>query len=162
MWFAFSGYLCVFQLTGQIVDQIYDVMREEWVVATPEESVRQKWIEVMLNHLSFPKELLVVEKQLSQLPHLSHKAQIPERRIDLLAYYKEEESLSPLLLLECKCTALNHKTLLQVSGYNEFVRAPYVAICNETEILVGFEKIRGELETLDFLPAYPLLLKALT
>lgn len=143
------------------MEQIYDTIREQWVVSTPEEIVRQKWIEVMLNHLSFPKELIIAEKRLSLLPHLDPSLRLPERRVDLLAYFKKDETLNPLLLLECKCTPLNLKTLLQVSGYNEFVKAPYVAICNETEILVGYEKVPGELETIDFLPAYPLLIKAL-
>ena len=142
--------------------QVYDQMREKWVVSTPEEVVRQKWIEVMLGHLSFPKELIITEKRLSLLPHLSGQVNLPERRIDLLAYTKKNDELKPLLLMECKCVPLNTKTLLQVSGYNEYVGAPYVAICNETEILVGFEKNEGELETLDFLPAYSLLLKALS
>lgn len=144
------------------MEQIYDSIRQQWVVATPEEVVRQKWIEVMLEHLSFPKELIIVEKRLSLLPHIQTSYKLPERRIDILAYHKVNDTLKPLILIECKCTPLNQQNLLQVSGYNEFVGAPYVAICNEMEILIGFEEGEGELGTLDFLPAYPLLLKAMS
>ncbi len=143
------------------MEQIYDVLRNTWIVALPEEIVRQKWIEVMLNHLSFPKELIVIEKHLSLLPGLNLQGPLPDRRIDLLAYYQKDGTLWPLFLMECKCTPLNQKALLQVQGYNQFIKAPYVAIANEEEILIGFEKEPGELETINFLPAYPLLMSAL-
>ncbi|MCH9632725.1 MAG: hypothetical protein S4CHLAM6_10630 [Chlamydiae bacterium] len=143
-------------------EQVYDTLRSQWVVATPEEIVRQKWLEVMMGHLSFPKDLLVVEKKLSLLPHLNQSLELPERRVDILAYSKEDGQLKPLLLIECKCIPLSAKALLQVKGYNDYVQAPYIAIANEEEIRIGYLNGEKEFETLDFLPAYPLLLKALS
>lgn len=142
-------------------EQVYDNLRSQWVVATPEEIVRQKWLEVMVEHLSFPKELIVVEKKLSLLPHLSSNSELPERRVDILAYTKVEGQLKPLLLIECKCIPLSEKALLQVKGYNDYVQASYVATANENEIQIGYINGENEFEKLDFLPAYPLLLKAL-
>ncbi len=143
-------------------EQIYDCMRSRWVVATPEEIVRQKWLEVMLEHLSFPKELIVVEKRLNKLDHIAFgQTDLPERRIDILSYTKKEGKLVPLILMECKCIPLTQKALLQVRGYNDYVGAPYIAIANENEIKVGYQLPGNEFETLDFLPAYPLLLKAI-
>ena len=142
-------------------EKVYDPVRSTWVLATPEEVVRQKWLEVMTNHLSFPKELIVVEKKLSLLPHLEVGLSLPERRVDILAYTQEEGALKPLILIECKCISLTEKALFQVKGYNDFIQASYVAIANENEISMGYTNQEGEFEMLDFLPAYSLLLKAL-
>lgn len=141
--------------------QLYDSLRKAWVSNTPEEKVRQKWLEVMLHHLSFPKELIVIEKGLKSLEHMPKNIPLPDRRIDILAYTKKKGALCPLLLIECKCIPLTEKALLQVRGYNEFVGAKYIAIVNESNIQIGFENQEGGFSTIDFLPAYPLLIKAL-
>ena len=141
--------------------QIYDPLRKEWFNSSPEERVRQKWLEVMVGHLSFPKELIVVEKSLKALEHVPKNIALPDRRVDILAYTKKEGVLVPLLLIECKCIPLTEKALFQVQGYNEFIGAKYIAIANETEIQVGFEDKEGAFSKIDFLPACPLLIKAL-
>lgn len=143
------------------MNQIFDPLRQTFVESTPEEIVRQKWLEVMLNHLSFPKELIMVEKSLHAMPHLISKENLPNRRIDLCAFAKQDKEIKPLLLMECKCVPLNEKALYQVRGYNNFVGASYIAIANEKHILLGFEQ-EDEFMTLDFLPAYPLLIKAIS
>lgn len=142
--------------------RVFDPVRKEWVHATPEEIIRQKWIEVMIHHLGFPKELLVVERGLKLLPHLKGDvSKAPERRIDLLAYTKwKDDQLLPLLLIECKCIPLTEKALSQVMGYHHLVQSRYVAIANEDEILIAFQSDRG-LQTLHFLPSYNQLVQAL-
>jgi len=142
------------------MNQVFDPLRKDWVEASPEEKVRQKWLAVMTMHLSFPKELIVVEKSLRSLPHISLDAAMPDRRIDILAFTKENEGLKPLLLIECKCIPLTEKALYQVKGYNDFVGASYVAIANEEHIRVGFMDQELEFSMIDFLPAYSLLIKA--
>lgn len=133
--------------------QVYDPIREIWTLATPEEIIRQKWIEVMIEHLGFPKAQLVVEKKMNQLPHLN-KDSLPNRRIDVLAYYKDLQSeMKPLLLMECKAIPLNHQALLQVMGYQSLVGSPFIALANEEEIRVGYRS-NGLLEEISFLPDY--------
>ncbi len=145
------------------LEKLYDPYRNQWVVATPEEKVRQQWLEVMTEHLSFPKELIVIEKAIERLPHLKKGGALPQRRIDLLAYTKLKEGpLKPLILIECKCIPLTDKALMQVLGYNHFVGASYIAIANQEEIRIGFKDQKtNELTMLDFLPAYPLLNQAM-
>ncbi|NGX27599.1 MAG: hypothetical protein K940chlam6_01537, partial [Chlamydiae bacterium] len=58
-------------------DSLYDPFRKLWVAALPEEVVRQKLLHVMITQLGFPKNFLVVEKQLSELPHLSGMVGLP-------------------------------------------------------------------------------------
>ncbi|MCH9634431.1 MAG: hypothetical protein S4CHLAM7_11820 [Chlamydiae bacterium] len=142
--------------------QVFDPIRKIWVSATPEEIVRQKWIEVMVRHLGFPKELLVVERGVKLLPHLKGASLgCPDRRVDLLAYAKGEEgNLFPLLLIECKCTPLNAKALAQVFGYHHYIQSKFLGLANEDEILIGYQTKEG-MQTLKFLPDYSQLLKAM-
>lgn len=143
------------------MNQVYDPIRREWVKATPEEVIRQKWLEVMISHLGFPKELIVVEKGLINLPHLNEDCSAyPERRIDILAYARSEQSaIFPLLLIECKAIKLNEKALKQVVGYHHIVASPFIALANEDEILLGMPR-KGQMELFPFLPDYKQLTKA--
>ncbi len=103
-------------------------VRNEWIAATPEEHVRQKLIVHLINNLKFPKELITVEKGLSAL----------DRRTDILCYINDQNTLKPLLLIECKATKINQKVFKQAQGYNSHIQAPYVAVANDTEIQMGW------------------------
>lgn len=113
----------------------------------PEEIVRQSLIHDMINRLGFPKELIVIEKEMSELPHLRGKG-VPKRRIDLLCFTKKGEILYPLLLVECKAIPLRDRALEQVFGYNYYVGARFVAIANGQGIVMidgNGENVRHEL-----------------
>lgn len=136
----------------------YDSLRRQGVAATPEETVRQRVIRAMVEELKFPKELLVVEKTLSQLPHLFQQKGLPRRRIDLLCFGKNihpDYPLFPLLLVECKDGPLHDKAKQQALGYNYFVQAYYVALANEKGPFLIFPK------KLSYLPSFPKLLAKL-
>src|SRR5579863_8219661 len=112
--------------------RIFDEIRQIWVRATPEERVRQRWIRRMTGELGYPRELLVVEKAMSELPHLA-LGEVPDRRLDILCYGKgihPDYSLFPLLLLECKEGPLTTSAVNQVIGYNYYVKARGVAVVN--------------------------------
>ncbi|MBY0528561.1 MAG: type I restriction enzyme HsdR N-terminal domain-containing protein [Rhabdochlamydiaceae bacterium] len=117
---------------------VFDEIRRQWVKATPEEIVRQTWIQRMIQQLGYPKQLLAVEKEIRELPHLEGLG-VPERRVDLLCFMKGEriETLSPLLLFEFKEEVLDLAAIDQVIGYNYFVKAPFVAVANLKEVLLG-------------------------
>ena len=55
----------------------------------PEERVRQALLKLMTGQLGYPPAMMVVEKELCQLPHLQHSDALPQRRIDLLVYRKK-------------------------------------------------------------------------
>lgn len=113
----------------------------------------------MTEKLGFPKGLLVVEKQLSQLPHLQGKdIPIPDRRVDILCYRMsggEAYSLSPLLVIECKAVPISHHTLRQVGGYNYYLGAPFIAVANQESLLMGWADTEAKAyRFVDFLPHY--------
>ncbi|NGX47135.1 MAG: hypothetical protein K1000chlam3_00506 [Chlamydiae bacterium] len=138
-------------------DSLYDPFRKLWVAALPEEVVRQKLLHVMITQLGFPKNFLVVEKQLSELPHLSGMVGLPKRRADILCFAKEIHAqfpLFPLLLVECKEGKVGEEAAAQALGYNHYVQAPYVAIAGENEVRLVHP------QRLSFLPKYSELLES--
>jgi hypothetical protein len=141
---------------------VYDEIRKSWVIATPEEVVRQQWLQRMVCQLGYPKELIAVEKSLSELPHLAI-AKAPERRVDILCYARAglgEGGLFPLLLIECKKGSLSEDALNQVIGYNDSVGACFVAIVGREEALFRyFDKERNEFVSCSFLPLFKELLQ---
>lgn len=109
----------------------------------------------MIGQLGYPRELLVVEKKLSSLPHLQLKGDLPNRRADLLCFGKNihpDYALFPLLLIECKEGPVERQAEEQALGYNHYVQAPYVALANEKGPFLIFP-IR-----LNFLPSYSQLI----
>lgn len=115
------------------------LIRKIEVAPTPEEWVRQRLLDLMVNHLKYPSSGFAVEQALSSLPHIAEKAALPLRRADIIFFGKkaEGESLLPLLLIECKAHPLNAPTISQVIGYNYHLEACAIAIANQTEIQTG-------------------------
>jgi len=123
-----------------------------------EEKVRQHLLHKMVHELGFPKELLVVEKALSELPHLQGVYPLPKRRADLLCFAKglhSEHSLYPLLLIECKKEKIDQKALTQLLGYNYYVKASYIALVSATHELCGrVDLASGKVTFLSKIPSY--------
>jgi hypothetical protein len=119
---------------------VFDEVRLCWVKATPEEQVRQHWLKWMIHGLHYPKELLAVEKELKELPHL-YGRNVPERRLDILCYGKGIHSsfpLYPLVMIECKDERITDEALDQIIGYNHSVNAFFIAVVNLEEVKFGF------------------------
>lgn len=116
--------------------QIYDTVRECWIAATPEEIIRQTWVQKMVHSLGFPKHFLAIEKELKKLPHLQEKKSLlPNRRIDILSYcYHQNQSFYPLILLECKNSPLSTTILEQALAYNTWIGAYYIAVVNSHQM----------------------------
>ncbi len=135
---------------------VYDPYRKAWVAATPEEIVRQKFLHVMTTQLGFPKELLAVETQLSEVPHLKGIANLPQRRADIICFAKgihPEHLLYPLLVVECKEGEVGMEAKSQALGYNHYVQAHFVAIAGENCAMLVYP------QELTFLPSYSQLME---
>lgn len=138
---------------------VYDEVRQKWVAATPEEQVRQHWLRWMVRQLHYPRELLVVEKEIKELPHL-HGKSVPDRRVDILCYGKEDHLLYPLIMIECKEGPLGEKALDQIIGYNHHVGAPFIAVVNGKEARCGFfNEKASRYEFHSYLPSFTELKK---
>ena len=154
----------IMELSIHNKNQVYDRVRNLWVSATPEEIVRQHLLKKMIDELFYPKELIVVEKSLSEFSLFS-SGPTPLRRIDIACFAKNihpDHSLYPLLLIECKESERDAmKAFDQVKGYNLFVRAYFVAVSYPKGELFGFLE-RGEFRLLDYLPSYTQLIQAIS
>ena len=132
--------------------KVFDPIRQAWVAATPEEIVRQTWIQRMIEELQFPKELIAVEKELRTLPHITHDS-VQSRRIDILCFMKKNYELKPLLLMECKESLLTEEALAQAIAYNHYVQAPYVAVASGSIIRLCYQ-FKDRYHEMERLPSY--------
>jgi len=103
------------------VHHIFDVVRNKFVVLTPEEWVRQHVIYYLIYEKSYPKSLLAIEKEIV-LNGL-------RKRCDVVAYNREG---NPSLLVECKAhdVNLNQAVVSQILLYNQKLNVPYMWISN--------------------------------
>lgn len=120
----------------------------------------------MMGQLGFPKGGLVIEKALSQLPHLQQRDQNPPlRRVDLMSYapgIHPDFPLYPLLLVECKAIELSEKVLQQAAGYNHFIGAPFICIANDLQRFTGwYDPKSSQYRFMNSLPSYKALLEAI-
>jgi len=119
-------------------NKVFDWHRNKSVIETEEEKVRQKLFRHLTKDLGFPKELVAIEKKLSELP-LEHE--VPSeinRRIDLLCFTWNGSRMMPLLLIECKAARIDIKEKEQLIGYNTWVGAPFIALVNHEQTLTGY------------------------
>lgn len=122
-------------------DFLFCLIRQSFVVSTPEEKVRQHLLKKMIDDLGYPLEMIAVEKGLSQMSHLVQQVNLPKRRADVIVFGKNIHplySLFPLLLIECKAVKLKEQTLRQIAGYNHYVQAPFLCVVNQNECLWGY------------------------
>ncbi len=121
---------------------VFDNMRKSWMKATPEERVRQELIQAMITSYGYPKEMIGVEMNLSDIPHLQmQKKKIPDRRIDIVCFAKnihKDYPLYPLLLIECKQDGKLKGALDQILGYNHYVGACFIAVATTSVFLLQF------------------------
>ncbi len=140
------------------------LIRKESVSATPEEQVRQGLLRHLICDLGFPASHIAVEKALNQIPHLSISSmELPERRADIICFGQgihPHHDLYPLLLVECKSVKLTPKVVNQVSGYNVFLQAYFIAVANQNEVKFGWKSKNGY-QFITKIPAYQDILGAI-
>jgi len=100
---------------------IFDPLRRKYVALTPEEWVRQNFIQYLVRERSFPGNLIVIEKQFTY-NRLT-------KRADILVYNR---SGIPVLIVECKSPQIpiNQDTFNQAALYNLRFNVPYLAMTN--------------------------------
>lgn len=123
---------------------IFDAIRKKYLVLTPEEWVRQHFINLLLSHYGYSKSLLRLEGGLSY-----NKLQ---KRTDIVVFDNEGK---PFLLVECKAAdvSINQAVIAQASRYNLTMRCPFLVVSNGKNTFcfkVDFET--GKYEQLKDLP----------
>jgi len=101
--------------------QIFDPIRQKWVVLQDEEWVRQNIIAWLVKEAAIPPSFIAVEKN---LPYGN-----TTKRFDILIYATNH---SPWMMIECKApnVELTESTLMQILSYNASVPVPYMMITN--------------------------------
>jgi predicted type IV restriction endonuclease len=101
--------------------QIFDPIRRKYVALTPEEWVRQHFINYLTIHKGFSKGLLSIE-------HLVNVNNMPQRA-DIVAYNRNGQAL---LIVECKAPSvqLTKEVYEQAARYNLSLKAEFLVVTN--------------------------------
>lgn len=113
-------YLCKIRDTSD-GRQIFDAIRAKFVALTPEEWVRQHFLNYMVTDMGYPKGLIKVEA--------SFRLNTMLRRADILVYSR---SGVPALIVECKApeVKINQSVFDQIINYNFNYCVKYIVVTN--------------------------------
>lgn len=128
---------------------IFDEIRRRYVVLTPEEWVRQHFVNYLAEYRSYPRGLIGIE--------VMFKFNKLVRRADILVYDKMG---NPVLIVECKAPGVNISTEVfdQIVAYNLKFRLKYIVVTNGIKhyaCSTDFDK--GTWSFLDKIPDYAIL-----
>ncbi len=100
---------------------VLDPLRRRWVALTPEEWVRQHFVNLLVSEKHYPATLVANEVQLS----VGEKVM----RADTVVY---DRNLRPRMIVEYKAptVAITQKVFDQISVYNLLLRVDYLAVSN--------------------------------
>ena len=108
-------------------DCYLDPIRNKLIHITPEETVRQRVIQYLIE-TGVPSEMIDVEE------HLSHYGINSNKRADIVvrAYENESNSLVPVMVVECKApnVTIGYKEQEQVFEYADLIGADFVVVTN--------------------------------
>lgn len=100
---------------------IFDRVRKKFVVLTPEEWVRQHFVNFLINHRDYPAGLLGVE--------VMFRMNELVRRVDIMVYNNVG---NPILAVECKAPGvkISPEVFDQIVEYNMKFRLNYLLVTN--------------------------------
>ena len=121
---------------------IFDPLRKRWLLLTPEEWVRQNFIQYLVQVKHYPASLIAQEKEIV-LGEL-------KKRFDILIYDRHHK---PWMMVECKemNVKLDNAVLQQVLRYNISVPVEYIIITNGSATY-GWQKKESGLELIEAIP----------
>ena len=100
---------------------IYDILRKKFIQITPEEWVRQHFVNYLIGYLSYPKQLIANE--------VSIRLNSTSKRCDTVIYSK---TLQPQMIIEYKSPEidLSQAVFDQALRYNMVLRVKYIILSN--------------------------------
>ena len=125
-------------------EEIWDDVRRQWVSLSPEEWVRQNFVQYMIQICQYPAPYISMEKRI-QIGDV-------KKRFDILVYNK---AARPWMMVECKAkeVQLSKRTLNQIINYNMAVPVPYLVITNG-HFCYGYYRDGLTVHEMEALPAY--------
>ena len=117
---------------GQLT--LFDEIRKKHIVLTPEEWVRQHYVQYLTGKKNYPKTLIKLEG--------GHKYNGQQRRSDIVVYNPSGEKI---LLVECKAptVTIDQKVFDQIARYNIVHHIKLLAVTNGLNhyyCMIDFEK----------------------
>jgi hypothetical protein len=102
-------------------EMILDPVRRKYVKLTPEEWVRQNFVQYLINEGKYPPGLLGIE--------VLFRFNKLKRRVDILVH---DRSGKPVLIVECKSPdiEIDDKVFEQIATYNMNYKVPYLVVTN--------------------------------
>jgi len=131
--------------------QIYDPLRQTYVRLTPEEWVRQHFVQYLIQELGVPAGLVATES--------TFRYQGQPWRADVVVHDRQGD---PLLLVECKAPSvpIRQDAFDQGARYNLVLGARYLVVTNGHEhYACRVDTASGDYAFLDDLPKYETLLE---
>ncbi|MEM6643759.1 MAG: type I restriction enzyme HsdR N-terminal domain-containing protein [Bacteroidota bacterium] len=97
------------------------LIRKKWVELTPEEWVRQHFLNLLVNHLGYPKGLIKLEQPLRYFKN--------SKRSDISILNRTQ---GLFMVVECKASQvyIDQEVVKQVSEYNKVLKASYMSVTN--------------------------------
>lgn len=126
---------------------IFDSLRKRFVALTPEEWVRQHFVNYLSGHKGYPTSLMANE--------ISITLNGMVRRCDTVVYNR---SLEPLVIIEYKAPTIDisQNTFGQAMAYNRVLRVPYIIISNGLKhYCCHLDYTEMKAEFLADIPTYP-------
>jgi hypothetical protein len=122
---------------------IQDIIRNKWLLLTPEEWVRQNFIHYLINEKQYPKTSIAVEKEI-----ITHET---KSRFDIVVYNKLNKTS---IIIECKNqkVKLTPKILQQILNYQSVVQCKYLILTNG-DFVVGWH-LQSSIQELNEIPDY--------
>jgi hypothetical protein len=123
---------------------IFDPLRKKWLILTPEEWVRQNFVQYLVQIMKYPADLIAMEKSL-KLGEL-------KKRFDILVYDRLHQ---PWMMIECKGPeiTLDESVLHQLLRYNITIPVNFLVITNG-DTSHGWQKNGNRLELIRELPEF--------
>jgi hypothetical protein len=124
-------------------DVIFDECRRLWVALTPEEWVRQNFLQYLIQVKKYPASLIAVERVI-MLGDV-------KKRFDIVVF----KNASPWMIVECKEVEveLSEAAVKQVLNYNVALQVEYLVITNGKSTF-GLYIQQGKFEWLNALPDF--------
>ncbi|WP_109829253.1 type I restriction enzyme HsdR N-terminal domain-containing protein [Reichenbachiella versicolor] len=126
--------------------EVWDPVRKKYLVLTPEEWVRQNFLNFLINDLGYPLSLIRNEGGL--------KYNGRQKRTDILAYGNDG---LPLILVECKATTvkISSDVFEQASVYNKELKSKYLIVTNGLQHFCCEQNFStGDVTFLESIPKY--------
>ena len=139
-------------IVKQCKGNVYDPIREKYVHATPEEYVRQKTIQFLIDYMEIPSDRIVVERSLSKLGIEGDK-----RRIDI-GFFDPEGGF--MAVIECKesLVGFNENAFVQAQDYLFDLHARFFFVTDGMTFM-GYQYKSMNYIQLEEIPKYGALIK---